>query len=285
MAEDLGGQRPALRLRDVGRVGEDRVELVGHVRKQVSAQPRDLQPEPLPVGARQRERVVAEIAARQEQVRALVLQRQRHGAAAGAHVEHARAVRERKPDFDEQLRLRARDQRARIDSQVEPAKAAVGEDVGDRLALHHATAHRVLEGPDGGPFDDQVAVDDQPLAGDAEHMRQQKLGIQTRGFAPGRRDRGDRPVERVARGGAPHAAPLTRCRPATYTLNVRSGATHTLEVRRGATHTLHARARCCSCASVTPPPAPPGPGASRRTAATRSARRARLRAPGRGCGR
>ena len=55
-------------------------------------------------------------------------------------------------------------------------------------------------------LDDQVVVDDQPLARDAEHVGQQQLGVQARGFAPGRRDRGDRPLERVPRGSAPHAA-------------------------------------------------------------------------------
>ena len=76
----------------------------------------------------------------------------------------------RKRHFDEQLGLWARDQRAGIDGQLESAKATMPNDVGDRLALHRATAHGVLEGADGGAFDDQVAVDDQPLAGDAEHM-------------------------------------------------------------------------------------------------------------------
>ena len=59
--------------------------------EQVRAQPCDRQSEPLAVGARERERVRAEVAAGHDQIGTLVLQRERDRAAAGTDVEHARA--------------------------------------------------------------------------------------------------------------------------------------------------------------------------------------------------
>ena len=93
VAEDLGSQRGALATRRhrAGWRGPRRTRRA--VREQVGVQPAHLQPEPRAVRARELERRLADVAAGERQVRALVLERERDRAAAGADVQHARAVR------------------------------------------------------------------------------------------------------------------------------------------------------------------------------------------------
>ena len=89
MARDLGRQLRAVL--DVGRVGDHGVDLA-HALEQVGAHEADLEPQPRRVGARDDERVLADVGRRDREVGALVLERQRDRAAAGADVDHARAL-------------------------------------------------------------------------------------------------------------------------------------------------------------------------------------------------
>jgi len=136
------------------------------------------------------------------QIGTLLLERERHGAAAGAEIEHARARAQSNRDLDEQLCLRARDQRARIDAQLQAAKRTPSDDVGDRLALDRASTHSVLEGTHRRTGYKQVGVAQQALASDAEHVREQQFAVQARCLTPGGGNRCDGTVERVPCRGA-----------------------------------------------------------------------------------
>jgi hypothetical protein len=202
VAEDLGRQHGPLGQGHVRGVAQQRVELVGHPLQQVGVHPRDLQPELGAVGAGAAERRLAHVAARHPQVGTLVLERQRDGARAGAEVEHGGAAGQAETDLDQQLALRTRDQGAGVDGQLQAAKAAAPEDIGDRLALDRAPAHGVLEDAHRGTGDEQVTIGAELLAPDAKHVREQQFCVQAGGFAAGGGDRGDRAVERVTGRGA-----------------------------------------------------------------------------------
>src|SRR5204863_6612171 len=124
-------------------VGQHRVELVRHAGQQVGVQPAHLEPQALRVRASHVEGVRADLAACHAQVGSLVLQGQRYRAAAAADVEHASTVAESQCSLHEQLGLGARDQHARVDSQLKSAKSLAPDDVRDGLALHGAAAHGV----------------------------------------------------------------------------------------------------------------------------------------------
>ena len=141
VAGDVGGERAAVAVGDVGRVGEDGVERALDGLQQVALEQLHLEREPLRVGARDRERLGARVGGDHVEVRALGLQRQRHRAGARADVGHARAARQPERGLDQVLGLRARDQHAAVDEQVDRAEALGAEDVGDGLALR--AAHRV----------------------------------------------------------------------------------------------------------------------------------------------
>ena len=64
VAQDLRSEAGALRLGDVGQVGENRVELVRHAVSRSRVQPPHLEPEAPAVGAGELERALAEVAAR-----------------------------------------------------------------------------------------------------------------------------------------------------------------------------------------------------------------------------
>ena len=125
-------------------------------------------------------------------------ERQRDRAAARPDVDHARALREPERDLDEQLGLRPRHEHARVDEQVDMAKALAPEDVGDGLAPDRAPPHRVLKSTYRGTRDLATGIGEQRGAVDAERLGEQQLGIQARRVRPGRADRDHRGVQRLA---------------------------------------------------------------------------------------
>ena len=83
--------------------------------------------------------------------------------------------------FDEQFRVWARDQRLRVDHQLQAPKLALAEDVGDGFALgtardQLAKACRLcwLQGP--------LWPGDEPGAGGAGSLAQQHFGVESSGF-------------------------------------------------------------------------------------------------------
>ncbi len=91
--------------------------------EQVALEQRDVEPEPLGVGARDGQRVRAGVGGDHLEVGPLGLERQRDRARAGADVGHARARRQLERRLDEVLGLRPRDQHARVDAQLDRAEA------------------------------------------------------------------------------------------------------------------------------------------------------------------
>ena len=162
---------------DVGRVGDHGVGR-GRAVQQVGAGERDVEAEALRVGAGDGEGVVADVGARDLEVVPLVLQRECDGAAAGADVDDAGAAGQVERGLDERLGLGPRHEHARVDLQVEVAKAARAGDVGDGLALDRAAAHRGLERADRGALDGRVAVDHQACAVDTQRVGEQDLGVE-----------------------------------------------------------------------------------------------------------
>ena len=121
VARDLGRQLGAVL--DVGRVGDHGVELARRPRAGRRARSATSSPSRAALARATAERVLADVGRRHREVRALVLERERDRAAAGADVDHARARRQPERRLDQRLGLRARDEHARVDLQVEVAKA------------------------------------------------------------------------------------------------------------------------------------------------------------------
>ena len=190
---------------DVGRVGDHGVELARAV-EQVGVHEADVEPQPRGVGARHGQRVLADVRRGHREVRALVLERERHRAAAGADVDHARGLRQPQRRLDQRLGLRARDEHAPVDVEVEVAKALDARDVGHRLAAHRAPAHGVLEDAHGRALHRRPTVDEQLEAVDAQRVGEQHLGVQARRVDPGGPERDHRGVERLAHRRADHGA-------------------------------------------------------------------------------
>ena len=119
VAGDLGRERRALALGDVGRVGEHGV---APRRTPASRSPSwnvdAVEPEPRARWrARRRARRRSTSVPMHLEVRALVRERQRDRAAAGPDVDDARALRQQlEADLDEQLGLRPRHEHARVDA-------------------------------------------------------------------------------------------------------------------------------------------------------------------------
>ena len=114
-----GGSKPRARLGlgDVGRVADDGVvgpaDAVDH--REVHAQPQALR-----VGPGDVDRRGTAVGGADVQVRALVLERERHRARAGARLEHRCARRQSQGGLDQQLGLVAGDEDARVDLELEP---------------------------------------------------------------------------------------------------------------------------------------------------------------------
>ena len=154
VAGDLGRQRRAFALRDVRGVGEHGVDLP-HAGEQIALEERDrpVEPEPHGVGARDVQRVGARSVAQHLEVRPLLCERERDGAAAGPDVDDPGTLHAPlHPDLDEQLGLRPRHEHAPVHLELEMAKAAPPGDVGDGLAAGRAPPHRVLKGAHRRPL-------------------------------------------------------------------------------------------------------------------------------------
>jgi hypothetical protein len=111
-------------------------------------------------------------------------------------------VGQSQPDFNQQLCLGSRYERAAVHRKLQMPEAAPAHDVGDGLAPHRTAAHGVLEGTHRRPRDDKLSIDQQPLARDPERVREQHFRIQPGRFATRGPNRRDGPIERVARGGS-----------------------------------------------------------------------------------
>ena len=109
-------------------------------------------------------------------------------------------------DLDEQLGLRARDEHAAVDGEVEVAEAAAAEQVGHRLAIERAAADELLERARGRPGDREVAVGVERGAIDPERLGEQQLGVQARGVDARGLERHQGRVQRVAHRRAGRAA-------------------------------------------------------------------------------
>src|SRR5207245_1794995 len=140
------------------------------------------------VAACQLERVLAELARGHVEVGTLVLQRERDGAAARADLEDAGGAWEREGKLNEKLCLGAWHERPAIDGELQVAKAALADYVGDRLALDGTPANRVLEGAHRRTLHAQLAVEQEPLAVDPEHVREKHFGVEPRRLTGRRRD-------------------------------------------------------------------------------------------------
>ncbi len=189
--------RQHLARRDVGRVGDDGVERAGDRLEQVALQHLHVEPEPGGVGPRHRERARAELRGHHVEVGALGLERQRDRPRARADVGHARAARQVERGLDDVLGLRARDEHARVDGQVDGAEALAAEQVGDGLALAAARG-QVHERARLVGLEPALGIDDQRGAVDPQHVREQQLGVEPRRLAAGRAQSDDGGVERVA---------------------------------------------------------------------------------------
>ena len=201
VARDLGRQlRPVL---DVGRVADHGVELARAL-EQVGVHEANVEPEPRRVGARHHQRILADVGRRHREIGALVLEREGHRAAARADVDHARGRRQPERRLDQGLGLRARDEHARVDPQVEVAKALEPRDVGHRLAADRAAPHGVLEDAHGRPLHGRATVGEHLEAVDAQRVGEQDLGVQARRVDPRGAERDHRRVERLAHRRACH---------------------------------------------------------------------------------
>ena len=114
----------------------------GQAVEQVGLVPGDARPS-LAVASCDRECVGAPIRACDAQVGALVGEREGDRPAPGRQVEDPGAGGQLEADLDEMLGLGTGDQDARVDGQLDPAKAAPAEDVGDRLAEDRPAADEV----------------------------------------------------------------------------------------------------------------------------------------------
>ena len=111
-------------------------------------------------------------------VAALVLQGERDRAGADADVEHARrrdAFEQRERALDDDLRLRAWHERARIRLEGQAAEAPLAKHVGERLTLLAPGEQRLQRAVDLAV---EVGVD--AGACRAEHVCEQKLGVDAR---------------------------------------------------------------------------------------------------------
>ena len=109
----------------------------------------------------------------------------------------ARSIRKVQRSLNEQLGLRARDQDAPIDFQLDVAECLTPEDVGNGLA-GAAAADALADHTRGRRRDRARRVGDDVGARHAERVRNQELRVQARRVAACRRQRIDGSAERVA---------------------------------------------------------------------------------------
>src|SRR5262249_41841701 len=133
LVAELGLQ--ALERLDVGRVRDDEVPAFP-CSVEASFAELEIEPKPLGVLARERERRIRYVDAGHACVGPLVLQCERDGAGADADVEDPGGLdirEQREAALDDDLRLRPRHERAFVDSQDETAKAPLSEHIREWL--------------------------------------------------------------------------------------------------------------------------------------------------------
>ncbi len=135
--------------------------------------------------ARERERVQRRVRRHSPSDAILRQQRQDDRTGAGAEVERTRAaaggLQMREHDADEQLRLRSRDQRPRVDRERDAVELLHAAEVRDRLT-RLASRDQRLEGRLCVRADRRVAVSDDRRPVHADREREQQLGVQSRGL-------------------------------------------------------------------------------------------------------
>ena len=172
--------------------------------EQVRADSATSRPEPRRVGARDGERVLADVGATHVEVGRSSFSASATAPLPGADVDHARAGGQAERRLDQELGLRARDQHARVDLELDAAEAAAAEEVGDRLAADRPAADEVLERAHGRPGDLALGRHDERRAVHAERMAEQQLGVEPRRVRARRRDR-TMALSRASRTGTPRA--------------------------------------------------------------------------------
>ncbi len=188
---DLGSEGHDLSGADVGRVRHDEVPRPRRqAREEVVLEELDREPRPRGVLARQRQRVDRGVDAGDAGARVLVRDREGDRPAPDAHVEDARrhdTGDRRHAALDDDLRLGARHERARVDREHEPPKAPLPEHVGEGLARRPALGEPVeLVGL--VRRERAVAVREHPRPRRPEDVGQQQLRVDARRVAPGRRE-------------------------------------------------------------------------------------------------
>ena len=189
--------RQQLASRDVGRVRDHGVERAVDRLEQVALEQLDVEPEPRGVGPRDRERArMSSVATTSRSGRSVL-------SASAIAPEPVPTSATRAParqverGLDDVLGLRARDEHARVDRQLDRPEALAADEVGDRLAL--APARReVHERARLVGVEPALGIGDQRGPVHAEDVREQQLGVEPRRVAArgGERDQGG--VERVA---------------------------------------------------------------------------------------
>ena len=201
---ELTGQLCPVALGYVGRVGQNRVPAAAEPVEEVSLLEANVEPEAVAVGGRYRKRFVADVAGRHLQVRALLLERERHRAATGPDVEHARAGGKAERGLDQQLGLRAGDQDPAVDLQLDPPEAPASQQVGDRLAIPRAARDELAEEASLARLEFAFRPGDQRLPAYADGLGQEELGVQPGSRAARGTYRHHRAVERFGDAGTAH---------------------------------------------------------------------------------
>ena len=190
LALDLGRALEDRRVGDVGKVGDDQVDLLARARSgrpsatiTSSARPsRSAFSRAASAASGERSEAVTRRSGRSRD------QGQGDRPGAGADLVHARALGQLDGDLDQQLGLPPRQQHARVDGDLDLAEAGAAEDVGQRLVVGAARtrssiAARQLRRQLAG------AVAGQLLGADAERVGDQRLRVGARLLASGGGDR------------------------------------------------------------------------------------------------
>ncbi len=191
-------------LLDIGRVGDHEVPALAGSGGAVALPQLDLEPEPLGVLARKRQRVGRDVHSGHPGVGALVLERERDRARADSDVEDPGpldSLHESERAVDERLGLGPRHERARVRLQRQPPEAPLAEDVRQWLASLAAHEER-LE-----PVHALVQAAREPRARRPEQMRDEPLCVDPRRLDTGRGEPPLRLGERLANGHSPRRAP------------------------------------------------------------------------------
>ena len=128
----------------------------------------------------------------------------------------ARSGRSFARDLDHRLGVGARHEHAGIDVQRQPPELVIAEQIGDRLAREAPLDQRAIAGELGlGERLIEAGIELHPRA--LQDVREQQLGLETRGADPRFGEALGRPIEHAERGPGRHAARIAPWRSAHLT--------------------------------------------------------------------